>query len=157
MNDTKKPRFREFWIAQGDKRGQDFVAGPEETRLFAGIHVIEHSAYLNLKKEPLIGKCLNCDAEFELCNATAVDIIRDRDELQDCYDQACDSDNAWREKAEQQSALLDKAVSALHSIITTSHSWVITHETATIETPIHDKYRAVAEDALEEIKAGRKV
>lgn len=36
----------------------------------------------------------------------------------------------------------------LEDIITNSHSWVITKESAHIEGPIHKKYRAIAQAGL---------
>lgn len=32
-------------------------------------------------EKPMIGRCLNCDAKFELSNSAAMDVIRERDKL----------------------------------------------------------------------------
>ena len=45
---SDKPR--EFWIEKGLRRGDDFVADYNETRLFKGTHVIEYSAYQLLEQ-----------------------------------------------------------------------------------------------------------
>jgi predicted transcriptional regulator YdeE len=49
-------------------------------------------------------------------------------------------------------AKFKKLVEALEKIIAKSHSWVVTMDTGPIEKPIHDMYREIAKQALQEIK-----
>lgn len=55
-------------------------------------------------------------------------------------------------EVQELSAKLALAKEALSSIEALSHSWVIVEATARIEGPIHDRYRARAREALEQLE-----
>jgi hypothetical protein len=50
---------------------------------------------------------------------------------------------------------LEIAEYALESMIAKTHSWIITRDTAEIESPIHESYRNKAEEALKKIRGER--